>query len=156
MPPARGRPRLTPEDVSLRVAEYCDRYGVRPTASGLPPFPAGQRETQQHREWMAVYRAHSRLAEPARSVETPPPGPQSELPDRAALLAAQRSRCPVCDRNLELDEASEYSGGGRLRAVLHPGCNRLASLAEAIGPESLDRIRGLLWPGRSDRKPSKT
>jgi hypothetical protein len=60
--PAPGRRRLTPEDVQKRITEYCERYDVRPNETGLPPFPSGQRETQQHREWMAVYRAHSRLA----------------------------------------------------------------------------------------------
>jgi len=43
------------------VRDYCARYGVEPNAEGLPPFPTGLRETPQHREWLAVYKAHHRL-----------------------------------------------------------------------------------------------
>src|SRR5260370_6983448 len=63
---AKGRPRLTPEEQQARVVDYCEGYGVTPNASGLPPFPRGQRETQQHREWMAVYKAHNRLGRRGR------------------------------------------------------------------------------------------
>ena len=57
----RGKPRLTPEEYQRRLVEYCARYGVAPAASGLAPFPAGRRETKQHREWIALYKAHQRL-----------------------------------------------------------------------------------------------
>jgi hypothetical protein len=54
--------RLTVEDFEERLADYCRRYGVRPGDNGLPPYPAGQRETPQHREWMALHRAQKALA----------------------------------------------------------------------------------------------
>lgn len=60
-----GRPPLTAQDLQDRVAAYCKRYGVEPASDGLPPYPSGQRETPQHREWIAVYKAHSRLARSA-------------------------------------------------------------------------------------------
>lgn len=60
MPP-RGRPRITQEDYEARLRAYCTAYGVVPNADGFVPFPAGQRETPQHREWVKLYRAHSRL-----------------------------------------------------------------------------------------------
>jgi hypothetical protein len=55
------RLRLTLEELQARVAAYCERYGVKPGPDGLPPYPAGRRETPQHREWIAVYKVHSRL-----------------------------------------------------------------------------------------------
>jgi len=61
-----GRPRITFEELQTRVADYCARYGVAPNAEGLPPFPSGKRETQQHREWIAVYKAHVKLRAAAR------------------------------------------------------------------------------------------
>ena len=56
-----GRPPLTEEQVRARVDAYCDRYGVAPGPQGLPPFPTGRRESAQHRDWQAVYRALQRL-----------------------------------------------------------------------------------------------
>lgn len=80
MPP-RGRPRLTPADVEARLQAYCRRYAVAPTTSGLPPFPTGRRETPQHREWLALYKAHARL----RAAAEP-----------AAPSTLQGTRCPAC------------------------------------------------------------
>jgi hypothetical protein len=66
MPPrvARRR-RRSPEELQRRISEYCEKYGVAPNATGLPPFPSGQRETPQHREWISVYKAHQRLGRQA-------------------------------------------------------------------------------------------
>jgi hypothetical protein len=75
--PLTGRPRLTPEELSARVDAYCARYGVARNAQGLPPFPTGKRETDQHREWLALYKAHGRVKE------------------RAAATSSTE-RCPVC------------------------------------------------------------
>jgi hypothetical protein len=52
---------LTVEDLQGRIAAYCERYGVAPGSDGLPPYPSGQRESAQHRDWIAVYKAHRRL-----------------------------------------------------------------------------------------------
>jgi hypothetical protein len=65
---APGRPRLSPADYEERLASYCRRYGVSATVAGIPPFPAGRRETDQHREWLSLYKAHSRLYPPTKAV----------------------------------------------------------------------------------------
>jgi len=62
-----GRVSPTPQELENRVAAYCERYGVTPGPTGLPPYPSGQRETPQHREWIAVYKAHRRLRQDDRS-----------------------------------------------------------------------------------------
>jgi hypothetical protein len=129
MPTNRGRPRVTAEELQVRIATYCQKYGVAPNAAGLPPFPSGRRETRQHRDWMAVYKAHSRIAR--------------RPPD-----AGESGRCAVCDGHLEPSEAVDYAGSNGVRALLHSGCHRLASLAQSLGPNSLDRLRVLLWPAR--------
>jgi hypothetical protein len=56
-----GRSPLTVEDLQERITAYCKRYGVALGSDGLPPYPSGLRETAQHREWIAVYKAHARL-----------------------------------------------------------------------------------------------
>jgi hypothetical protein len=56
---------LTLEAFEARLAEYCRKYDVALAPSGLPPYPAGQRETPQHRAWMGLHRAQKRLADRA-------------------------------------------------------------------------------------------
>ena len=132
---ARGRPRLTADDVRDRIADYCKRYGVALNHEGLPPFPGGQRETQKHREWMALYKAQRRLA--AR-------GPSSELLERLReLLARQHGRCPICRKPVELADArlDETTADP---AVLHPPCLDLVELARGLGADALDRVRARL------------
>ena len=133
---ARGRPRLTPELYQERLSAYCAKYHVAPLETGLPPFPAGQRETPQHSEWMALYKAHQRIARHAHSAE-----------DRRALLESQDGRCPVCAEKVDPKDAADHP-----RAVLHPRCAQLATLAEPLGPSALDGLRAFLWPAR---KPSR-
>ena len=58
----KGRPGLTTEGYQARLDAYCAQYGVNATPEGILPFPAGRRETAQHREWIALYKAHRRLA----------------------------------------------------------------------------------------------
>jgi hypothetical protein len=130
--PRRGRPRLTPEDLRKRLADYCARYGVEPNDEGLPPFPAGQRETAQHREWMSLYKAHRRLSD--RS-----PG-SADLEQRQELLATQRGRCVVCRKMLDLEDA-RFDGQTPDPAVLHAQCLELVALARALGSEALDCAR---------------
>lgn len=171
--PTKGRPRLSLDEQQARVAEYCERYGVTSNASGLPPFPRGQRETQQHREWMAVYKAHNRLGRRGRGQCERCAAPASagsvlcekhradvvartgkhgaSLDDRRALLVAQAGRCPICGRAVELRDSVDHSHiQGRVR-ILHPRCNQLVALAEATGPQSLERLRAYLWPDRKAR-----
>jgi hypothetical protein len=59
----KGRPGLTAEGYQARLDAYCVLYGVSVTPEGIPPFPSGRRETAQHREWIALYKAHRRLVE---------------------------------------------------------------------------------------------
>lgn len=87
----KGRPRLTPEAYEARLKAYCVKYAVKPTPAGIPPFPTGQRETPQHRAWLALYKAHSRLARHADG---------AALEERRALLATEGGRCPLCGQKL--------------------------------------------------------
>jgi hypothetical protein len=160
-----GRPRLTPEELQARIAEYCDRYGVVARADGLPPFPAGRRETPQHRDWIAVYKAHNRLQRRRRGQCERCSAPVSDgsvfceehravgataarasLEQRRGLLEAQSGRCPICGGTIGLRDSTDDG-----RSALHPDCGRLLGLVEARGPDVLDRLRAYLWPGGSAR-----
>jgi hypothetical protein len=107
---------------------------------GLPPFPAGQRETEQHRDWMALYKAHRRLSERTPST--------ADLARRQALLTEQRGRCPVCHKALEiadsrLDDADAIDGNPQhaAAAVLHAPCRQLVDLARSLGSDAVDRAK---------------
>jgi len=134
---ARGRPRLKAEEYQERMTAYCARYGVVATAEGLPPFPAGRRETPQHKAWMALYKAHRRLSAPAG------PDPFSER-RRRELLTAQRGRCPICGRGVVATDRLDPAGAAP-RALLHEACAQAVSLARRGGAEVLDRIRAHVW-----------
>jgi hypothetical protein len=54
--------RLTSDVFEERLADYCRRYEVGIGPNGLPPYPAGRRETPQHREWMALHKTQKVLA----------------------------------------------------------------------------------------------
>ena len=123
-----GRPRLTPEAYQARLDGYCARYKVTPLATDIPPFPAGRRETPQHREWIALYKAKSRLA---RSRADAPVGAET-----MARLKVQGGLCPIC--GLEV--------GG---PMLHGRCQELVTLAAAVGPEAIGRLQSHLWPPRA-------
>ena len=131
--PRRGRPRLTPQELRDRLAEYCGRYSVALNDEGLPPFPAGQRETAQHREWMSLYKAHRRLSE--RGTDS------GDLERRQALLAVQHGRCVVCRKPLDLEQARLDGQRNADAAVLHARCLELVALARTLGPEALERAR---------------
>ncbi len=84
---------------------YCARYDVVPNSEGLPPFPSGKRETRQHREWIAVYKAHQRLVRRKRGQCERCPAPASPgsvfcEAHRAGIVsnrgAAVPARCPTC------------------------------------------------------------
>ncbi len=96
----RGRPRVTREILDARIADYCSRYEAEPTDSGLPPFPTGKRESAQHREWLGLYKAHSRMVARADSY------PKKE---RLEALARQDGCCPVCGSDLKLAEAVSHA-----------------------------------------------
>jgi len=140
-----GRPPLTEDQVQAKVLAYCKRYDVSPGPQGLPPFPAGQRETRQHREWLTVYRALQRLERRAAG---------------AAMAADARDAghlaCPICARPIEADLAVPYAGRKKSprAASLHPSCAEMARLAEALGPKALAALGPFLWPRRT--RPTST
>jgi hypothetical protein len=139
-PPRRraGRPRLAPEELQARIADYCKRYAVVVSEQGLPPFPAGQRETPQHREWMALYKAHRRLSGRVG-------GARGSLAAARPLLTAQSGCCPVCRKPLELRDARvdvpAATGSPTPPAAVHGRCLQLIELARALGPDALDRAK---------------
>ena len=137
-----GRPPHTDEQVRAKILAYCERYGVSPVPEGLPPFPAGKRETRQHREWLTVYRALQRFALRAAA---PPAAHSTTL------------HCPVCSRALERELAVPYArraGTSARPASLHPSCAELARLAETLGPAAVAGVGPFLWP-RQARKPPR-
>jgi hypothetical protein len=136
-----GRTPLTEDQVRAKVLAYCGRYGVSPGPESLPPFPTGQRETRQHREWLTVYRALQRAR--ARAAVAAPV-------DHGALSATPE--CPVCSRSVERDLAIPYSRRAAKPAQpvpLHPACAELARLADTLGPAAVEGLRRFLWPGRA-------
>ena len=173
--PTRGRPRLSTEELQARIAAYCERYGVATNPGGLPRFPTGKRETRQHRDWIAVYKAHDRLARRRRGQCERCAAPASEgsvfcgmhaqtttarsarggssVADRRVLLGSQGGRCPICAGELDLSRSVDAVRSVQsVRAVLHAHCQRLVELAQAIGPEGLDRLRSFVWPDATGPK----
>lgn len=167
--PQKGRPRLSEDDLKARARAYCKSYGASLTDQGLPEFPAGKRETPQHREWISLYKLWNRLgrrtrgqcercSEPAsdgsvfcdehRASNT---GQQrASLEERKERLEAQKGLCPICAQKVDLLESVEHGTvDDRVQALLHAGCNRLAGLAGAVGAEGIDRLRAYLWPRAS-------
>lgn len=144
----RGRPALGPDDVAARVEAYCSRYAVRPDSKGLPPYPSGRRETRQHREWMALYKALRRLEARRGGVAGPPAqasfGPASDR--LMELLAAQRGRCPVCRETLTSQDARLEHEGSAGPAVLHPQCSELVTLVRRLGAAAVERARARAFP----------
>ena len=154
---------MTAELYQERLSVYCKRYRVAPLDTGLPPFPTGQRETPQHKEWISLYKAHQRIGRRDRGQCercAAPAGPGSVFceahrgagskgltaGERHALLEAQGGRCPVCREPVEASAPVHGS-----KALLHPRCHQLAGLAEALGPAALDRLRAYLWPPKKKR-----
>jgi hypothetical protein len=149
-----GRPPLTEEVIKERIADYCARYGVTAfNEAGFPAFPAGKRETRQHREWVVLYKALSRLR---KRQHRPPAGAggagRASDVERASLLEAQKRRCRICGKRLSADEAElEERGGGGGLVLLHPTCRQLVRLVAPLGAAVLDRLRDHLWPRGPDR-----
>jgi hypothetical protein len=123
--PSKGRPRLTPAEYNDRLQSYCRRYNVAPTDAGIPPFPTGRRETDQHREWLALYKAHARLGQAS-------PRSGTRLPDGS---------CAVCGRPVDAPDAVAHGS-----SQLHAACHGIVGLVEPLGPDGLDRLRAYLWP----------
>jgi hypothetical protein len=145
------RPRLTAADYQARLDAYCSRYGVEATSRGIPPFPTGNRETPQHREWISLHRLHDRISRRTRGQcqACSEPAVEGELfcakhgrvsapaEEQKRLHRAQRGACPICEKPLALEEARAH----RRSALLHPDCLRLVRLVESLGPATLARAR---------------
>lgn len=170
--PQKGRPRLTPDELQERIARYCRSYRVSPTPEGLPPFPTGQRETRQHREWIAVYKAQRRLARRERGQcercaapasagsvfcdehRTGHPGGRRARTTRAtqdlSVAGVRDGRCPICWRKRPVEAVARAESSGAPHVGLDARCRKLVEIARAIGPEGVDRLRAHLWPPGGD------
>jgi hypothetical protein len=141
---AKGRPRLTQEVLAQRIADYCARHAVTArNETGFPAFPAGQRETPQHREWVVLFKAQSRLRDA---------GPRDL---RNALILSQGGRCPVCTEEIPADGGPVMSGATDSKVLVHAACGRLLRLALELGPSAVDRARAVLWPDTPRSRRSK-
>jgi hypothetical protein len=152
----RGRPAITEEVLQARIGEYCARYKVAPNENGLPPFPAGQRETRQHREWISLLKAGSRLrrrtAGLCRRCDAPAApgkvfcGPHDPSSARTAP-ATSTSKCLVCGDAVAGTRVDEHRRKPDSDPVLvHRGCLDVIVSAQKAGPGLLDRVRDYLWP----------
>ncbi len=116
-----GRPPLSDAQIQDRINAYCDRYGVAErNHEGFPVFPAGQRETEQHRKWIALYKVFSR-ARQRQDGATP-------------ANVADASLCPVC-----------LQPGGPTDTA-HSRCSSALDLAREFGPPVLQRIAHVAFP----------
>jgi hypothetical protein len=131
-----ARAKLTEELLQQRIEDYCARHGAERNAEGFPVFPTGRRETPQHREWIVLFKARSRLRKAA--------GSAPEGVDRGALIARQRGRCPVCDAEVRVDDAYDDRGVNG-PALVHRACAALLTRVASLGPEGLERLRSYLW-----------
>lgn len=131
---------MTAEALQQRIDAYCTRYKVpRGAARGLPPYPAGERETRQHRDWIVLYKAISRFRRRQAALPT--------SPERAAALKAQDGRCPICLVEVGAqDDIAHQPRPGTTMTLVHPGCNELLRLVLTLGPAVLDRLRSYAWP----------
>ena len=163
---AKGRPRLTTEEYDARIRAYCAKYSVQPNTESFPPYPAGRRETPQHREWMKLYKAHSRMARRTRGqcercgtavsdgsifcvahrAANSTGGHGGSADQRRALFDSQAGRCPICGDAVDLRDSIDHRHPtSEVRALIHQRCHQLVSAAESLGPEALDRVRLYLW-----------
>ena len=122
---------MTGDQVRKRIDAYRAEYGVKDlNEDGFPVYPAGLRETKQHREWITLYKLFSR----SRSRAMPPAQPLSST-DGA-------SECPVC-----LQPAGPTG-------TPHDGCAAAVELVRKLGLPVLDRIRAEALP--DDAGPVRT
>jgi hypothetical protein len=83
---------------------------------------------------MAHYKAHRRMAER-------PDGPVAKDAARIQeLLTAQRGRCPICRKPLDLEEA-RLDDQPASPAAFHDPCRQLVALARSLGKDALERAK---------------
>lgn len=132
----RGRPPLTEDVLRERTAAYCKQYGVSDfNEAGLPAYPAGKRESRQHRDWVNLFKAWSRLRR--RTVS-----PRDA--DCAAALRAQNGCCPICRRPLQAADVLDEDKSGRILGLLHADCDKLVRLARRAGTGVAERLSSYL------------
>jgi hypothetical protein len=132
-----GRPPLTEDVLRQRIADYCNRYGVLALGDDdLPPYPAGKRESRQHRDWVNLRKAWSRLRRRTLLFHDA---------DRVAALQAQDGRCPICTRAVEAADVVDHDQrSGRVLGILHADCHRLVQLARSAGAGATERLQAYL------------
>lgn len=138
---SRGRPPLTEDALRERTAEYCRRYGVTDyNDAGVPAYPAGKRESRQHRDWVNLLKAWSRLR---RRSGTPHDADQV-----AAALRRQRALCPICARPVQAgDVIDEDPATGDILGILHPDCHQIVRVARKADAGLAERLAAYLAPG---------
>lgn len=103
--PRTGRPPLTEGIVAERIAGYCRRYDVSErNEAGFPAYPAGKRETPQHREWVVLFKAFSRV--------------RARLAGREPAAPSAAAACPTCGRPFAT--ADDQPAAGKLPKRLRP------------------------------------
>jgi hypothetical protein len=119
-----GRPPMTEAQVRQRINDYCARYGVTEVNdAGFPAFPAGRRETEQHREWITLFKLFARYRERAGLAPISDPA-----------VPAPSGSCDVCQKSLPASGKP------------HRRCADVVELVRDLGPASLDRIRAAAFP----------
>jgi hypothetical protein len=115
---------MTDEQVQQRVADYRDRYQVTAVNdAGFPVFPAGLRETPQHREWITLYQLFNRSRR------------RSGHPGSGDDVSRWPEACPVCLQPV------------RPPGATHQRCAGAVDLVRELGPGSLERVRAAAFPG---------
>ena len=153
---------MSAEVLRERVGDYCARYKVQPKENGLPPFPAGRRETRQHREWISLLKAGTRLRRRIGSLcrrcdEHALPGrifcEQHDPSGADTAPATSKVMCFVCGEAVAGTVVDEHRREPRSEPVLiHRSCAHVISLAQKAGPGLLDRVRHYLWPEARSRR----
>jgi hypothetical protein len=126
---------LTEDVLRQRIADYCSRYGVEALGDdSFPPYPSRKRESRQHRDWVNLRKAWSRLRRRA---------PLDA--DRVAALQAQDGRCPICTLAVEATDVVDHDQrSGRVLGILHVDCHRLVQLARSAGAGATERLQAYL------------
>ena len=109
---------MTDDQVRQRIDAYRARYSVKEVnEDGFPVFPAGLRETKQHREWITLYKLFNRSRR------------RSGQPGTGDGDMSQTQACRVCLQPV------------RPAGTTHRRCADAVSLVRELGLPSLDRIR---------------
>ena len=120
-----GRPPMTEAQVRQRISDYCARHGVTEVNdAGFPAFPAGRRETEQHREWITLFKLFARYRE------------RAGLAPLAVPATTVTGACDVCLQPLP------KSGKP------HRRCADVVEFVRDLGLPVLDRIRGAAFPSK--------